>query len=85
MKVKQAMGLPVQLQGWYVGRSGVSRVYRATMVLPTITTQATRGLAAKSGEAAAAAKAEKEEEKEATAVTGTVVTWERIHPRNPLT
>jgi len=76
------MGLPVQLQGWYVGRSGVSRVYRATMVLPTITTQATRGLAAKSGEAAAA---EDQEEEEVTMVTETAVTWERIHPRNPLT
>ena len=76
------MGLPVQLQGWYVGRSGVSRGYRATTVLPTITTQATRGLAAKSGEAAAA---EDQEEEEVTMVTETAVTWERIHPRNPLT
>lgn len=73
MKVKQAMGLPVQLQGWYVGRSGVSRVYRATMVLPTITTQATRGLAAKSGEAAAA---EDQEEEEVTMVTETAVIQE---------
>jgi hypothetical protein len=83
VKVVQAVELPVLLQDRYVVQSAVSRGYRAPTVLPTITTQATRGLAAKRGEAAA--KAEKEEEKEATAVTGTVVTWERIHPRNPLT